>query len=502
MAENLARNRGRPGNYKLDRGGYPAESGPFVGEVMGNHDPARIGRVQVYIPEFGSNDKSDSSTWRTVRYLSPFFGSTMPSGNSEGTGQYVGNPHSYGMWFTIPDIGTKVLCFFVAGDANQGYYVGSIPDPDLMHMVPGIGASSKFEFNNDEESKRYSGASRLPVAEINNQDTSIRENDRSFDQPRPVHSYVAAVMYQQGLIKDPQRGPIGSSAYRESPSATFGVNTPGRPIYESGATEYNIKQSLNTDVTKDDFKVIGRRGGHSLILDDGDLTGNDNLIRIRTGKGHQILLSDDGNCIHIIHANGQSWVELGKEGTIDMYAANSINLRSQGDVNIHADQNLNLYGGVAASLHGKKATFVEGEEVLSLIGEKSINMYSTKGISVKADGTLALSGTVSTSLDSTGPTLVNGSFVLLNTGPSIPNSPPVYGTRTKLPDTKHGDAGWESTEGELESIVSRAPTHEPYIHHNKGVIVQVEYETGGTAEASESVTNKLNSISNIGVKKE
>jgi uncharacterized protein (DUF2345 family) len=53
-------------------------------------------------------------------------------------------------------------------------------------------------------------------------------------------------------------------------------------------------------------------------------------------------MSDDGQCLHIIHANGQSWVELGKEGTIDMYATNSVNIRTQGDLNLHADNNINI----------------------------------------------------------------------------------------------------------------------------------------------------------------
>jgi hypothetical protein len=501
MAENLQRSRGRPGSYKLDRGGFPTETGPFIGEVMNNHDPSRIGRVQVYIPEFGTGDKTDSSSWRTVRYLSPFFGSTQHSGTSNGTGGYVGNPHSYGMWFTVPDIGNKVLCFFVSGDQNQGYYVGSIPDPDLMHMVPAVGASSQYQINNNQEAQKYAGAPRLPVAEINNENTEVREDPRSFDQPRPVHSYTAAVMYQQGLIKDSVRGPIGSSAYRESPSATFGISTPGRPNYESGASEYNIKQSLASGATtKDDVKVIGRRGGHSIVMDDGDITGNDNLVRIRTGKGHQILLSDDGNCVHIIHANGQSWVELGKEGTVDVYAANSVNLRSQGDLNLHADQNVNIYAGQSLNLHSKKATILNSEGIVSLLGEKSVNMYSTKAISVKSDGSLALSGTVAASLDSTGPTAVNGAFVLLNTGPSLPTAPPVYAARTKLPETKHSENGWNSTEGLLDSIVTRAPTHEPYVHHNKGVPTNVQYDGAGAVPASEEVVNKMNEVAEIGVR--
>jgi hypothetical protein len=38
--------------------------------------------------------------------------------------------------------------------------------------------------------------------------------------------------------------------------------------------------------------------------------------------------------------------------------------------------------------------------------------------------------------------------------------------------------GWQVNPGALESIVSRAPTHEPYPYHNKGVDVVVAFEEG------------------------
>jgi hypothetical protein len=52
LSEEIQRSRGRPQNYKLDRGGVPSEFGPFVGIVMNNVDPTRAGRLQVYIETF------------------------------------------------------------------------------------------------------------------------------------------------------------------------------------------------------------------------------------------------------------------------------------------------------------------------------------------------------------------------------------------------------------------------------------------------------------------
>ena len=88
--------------------------------------------------------------------------------------------------------------------------------------------------------------------------------------------------------------------------------------------------------------VVTRRGGHSLVMDDGDIIGRDQLIRLRTALGHQILMSDDGQMLSILHSNGQTYIELGKEGTVDLYATNSVNVRTQGDLNLHADNDINL----------------------------------------------------------------------------------------------------------------------------------------------------------------
>jgi hypothetical protein len=51
--------------------------------------------------------------------------------------------------------------------------------------------------------------------------------------------------------------------------------------------------------------------------------------------------------------------------------------------------------------------------------------------------------------------------------------------KTKLDDTKFSTAkGWQAEPGTLESIVSRAPSHEPYPYHNLGVDVETAFEPG------------------------
>jgi hypothetical protein len=148
-------------------------------------------------------------------------------------------------------------------------------------------------------------------------------------------------MQQQGILRDKYRGPISTSATREASSRVgWGVSTPGRPVYQGGLTDEDIASKL--DLEPENYRVVTRRGGHSLIMDDGDIIGRDQLIRLRTALGHQILMSDDGQMLSILHSNGQTYIELGKEGTVDIFATNSVNVRTQGDLNLHADNDLNL----------------------------------------------------------------------------------------------------------------------------------------------------------------
>ena len=484
--ENIERSRGQPRNYKFDRGGSPTEFGPFIGRVTNNIDPTRSGRLQVYIEQFAGPDPNDPNLWRTVNYCPPFYGAT-PRGGSAGVGTYLGgNPQSYGMWFTPPDIGVSVICFFVEGDPNQGYYLGCIPEQGINHMIPAIGSVPRTEAQtqNNNQATYFANAPLLPVTEINNAstNTAINENPRFFDQPKPVHSYVAATLFQQGLINDPVRGTIGSSSQRESPSACYGMSTPGRPVYQGGLgggteSEAEVVSQLQ-NLKPEDIKIIGRRGGHTFVMDDGNLSGNDNLIRIRTSKGHQITMSDDGNCFYITHANGQTWIELGQEGTVDVFATNSVNVRTQGTINLHADEDINMYAGKKINIKSVGGTAIQSDGSLNVACKKTLTLFATSQIGVKSNGTLALKGKLA-SLEATGPLALKGLPIFLNGAPGLPITTPRGITKTLMPETEfNSSVGWTVSATGLESIVTRAPTHEPYPYHNQGVPVNVALEEG------------------------
>ena len=484
--ENIQRTSGQPKNYDFDRGGMPTEFGPFIGRVMNNVDPTRSGSLQVYIKQFGGTDPTNDKLWRKVNYCPPFFGSTPP-GAGAGTGAFVqGNPQSYGMWFTPPDIGVDVLCFFVAGDANAGYYVGCIPSQGITHMVPAIGSVDKAQAvtQNADQASYFGGSSRLPVTEINNANMKIAENPKYFNQPKPVHSYVAGVLFQQGLLNDQVRGSIGSTSQRESPSGCYGISTPGRAIYQGSLLkggDASVNSKLLAGAKPADANVVGRRGGHTFVMDDGDLQGNDNLIRIRTSKGHQITMSDDGNCFYICHANGQAWVEMGQEGTLDVYATNSINLRTQGTLNLHADQDINMFSGGNLNIKSTNATTIQSDSDLSLSNKGQLSLFSQGGIGIKAIGTLAISSQLG-SWAASSTLSFNGDQIQLNGGPAIDVATPSGLTTYIQPNTEfNSTTGWVISPTGTESIVTRAPTHEPYPYHNMGIANSVNLGDGSNS---------------------
>jgi hypothetical protein len=486
MAENLERNSGRPSGYKFDRGGMPAEMGPYLGIVVNNVDKLRSGRLQVYIEEFGSVDANgkpilnDPSLLRTVQYMSPFYGITPTTDTpNSGPGVYPGNQQSYGMWFTPPDVGVKVLCFFLEGDPDKGYYVGCIPELGLTHMVPALGATANYATQNKSQQEYFTDAPQLPVTELNANNTEFLNNPRFFDQEKVVQSFQASIYFQQGLVNDPERGPVSSSSQRESPSTVYGISTPGQPIYNGGLEPNSIrKKLLSGEVTPEQAQVIGRKGGHSLVMDDGDLEGNTSLIRLRTAQGHQITMSDSGNFFYITHANGQTWIEFGGEGTVDVFSTNSVNVRTNGDINLHADRDINMYAGRNVNIKANAAVNIGATTAMNLASEDSMTLFGIGQLGIRSDGSLALKSK-NGSWNAAGSLNLVGKPVNLNSGGAADVAVPKLFTKTVLDDTKFNySKGWLVNPSALSSIVSRAPTHEPYPYHNQGVDVKVAMEEG------------------------
>lgn len=447
---------------------------PLLGIVKDNVDPTRAGRIFVYLANNSGLNPEDRSNWRPVKFLSPFFGFTQGDAAQDNFGNFKNNPSSYGMWSSPPDIGTTVLCLFVNGDLNYGFYIGCVPEPESLQMVPAIGSVDNV-VPNKGEAQSYGGALRLPVTNINKNNKAIADTADYLKAAKPIHSYASSIMFQQGILRDPVRGPISSSSQRETPSRVgWGVSTPGRPIYEGGFDDTSITENLDKSKEKQ-LRVISRRGGHTIVMDDGDIIGRDNLVRIRTSLGHQILMSDDGQTLMILHSNGQSYVELGKEGTVDIYSTNSINLRTQGDLNLHADNDVNIHATKNLNLQGDNIHINSEKEYKLKVGTDYSSSTGGKH-TTKVTGAYSVNSGGQASMASGAEAFVNGSKVNLNSGQTSTQPAEV----AAIEKTLHTDTLFDEKKGflaapaKLVSITSRAPAHAPWSNAGQGVDLKTD----------------------------
>ena len=353
-----------------------------------------------------------------------------------------------------------------------------------MHSIPSIGTSDNIVANNGEANS-LGGSTRLPVTNMNTNDAATTDSAEFNSTPRPVHSYSAAIHTQQGTVRDTVRGPKSSSASRESPSRVgWGVNSPGRPIYSGGYDDATLPQNLAT-ANPQQLQVVSRRTGHSITMDDGDVVGKDQGIHIRTSLGHQLMMSDDGQTLMLLHSNGQSYIELGKEGTVDIFTTNSVNMRTQGDINLHADRDVNIQAMENFRVQAKNIQFNSEEKTKFRSGQDFL-ITSLQKFTAKIKDAIAFSSGAEASLVGAGDTYINGSKVNLNSGsPSTnPEEVPIIPLIAQT-DTLHDpDKGFAAAPGKLLTIASRAPSHAPWANAGQGVDIKNSMDAGSNLPSS------------------
>lgn len=330
------------------------DGGPFLARVVNHLDPTYMGMLEVELLRPIGNSENNEGQLHQVRMMSPFWGQTSAEYTAVDPNDYNNTQKSYGMWFVPPDPGTTVVVIFINGDVKRGYWIGCVPDEGMNFMVPGIAAT---EFVVDGTNGK-----RSPVAEYNKKITETISDPTKVKKPK--HPF-AKVLETQGLLNDDIRGITTSSARREVPSAVFGISTPGPIDKQSNAKKGKVGRSEKQANT-----FVSRLGGTTFVMDDGDdkflrkgpastsppvyvnveqgETGGDvtiphnELVRIRTRTGHQILLHNSEDLIYIANARGTAWIELTSNGKIDIYAADDISMHTAGNFNVTADKDINL----------------------------------------------------------------------------------------------------------------------------------------------------------------
>ncbi len=365
-----------------DAYGAKLDPGPYIGIIKNNTDPARQGRVQVWISDFGGKENEQTS-WVTVSYASPYMGSTRwPRETKEKSelNQYDKVNHSYGMWMTPPDIGNFVLVTFICGDPNRGYYFASIFQEHTHHAVPAIGGTNYLtETFIDPALSKALDCAPYPSVEFNEVNKGLHAKWNNFLQiPKPPHEEQNLRLLKEGLEDDKSRGVVSSTSQRESPSRVFGISTPGRP----SPKDMPIKELNN--VKGPEYRL----GGHTFVMDDGDTKGENRIVRLRTARGHQIIMSDhekpEKDFIYVGNAEGTAWFEMTAQGEIQFYAENSISFRTKKDFNMYVENEMNVQTKKHFNLFADGSIVMEADQITGL-AKTELHMHSNNVAGFKAD---------------------------------------------------------------------------------------------------------------------
>lgn len=472
--------------------------GPYLARVVNHLDTTYMGGLLVSIIKNVAGVPDTETSNVPVRYCSPFSGSTSQKFEGNNSSDFNDVQKSYGMWMVPPDIGSTVMVMFIDGDLNQGYWFGCISDIYQNHMIPGI-AASRYSAMTPEQRKMY-GTDYVPVAEYHkkSRDLSIPNVD---SLTKPVHPFADRLM-QQGLLLDTIRGVTSSGARREIPSQVFGISTPG-PIDQSpSAKRQNITGLDGSQVNL----PVSRLGGTTFVMDDGDQEGQNELVRIRTRTGHQILMHNTSDLVYIANSKGTAWIELTSNGKIDVYAEDSVSIHTAQDFNFRADRDINLEAGRSINIRALKnmETNVAGYYYLTVddyariairndkdetigqtsrisIGEElhqsiSKNLFVTAGgeLNLGASGDIRIGTGGNYNVGAAGNYLESATRIDMN-GPAAES--PKSATPAEMPallptyslPNRNGGTGWADgrfyKDTPIQSILQRAPTHEPWDQH-------------------------------------
>jgi hypothetical protein len=461
--------------------------GTYIGFVKRNDDAQRMGRLSVFIPELGG-DPIDPGAWVIVSYASPFAGATDPNSIQQSSQTMAGSQQSYGFWMVPPDLNNEVAVFFANGDISRGYWFACCYQTNMNHMVPGLAINVTTD----------NPPAVAPVVEYNKANVTSTTNPS-----RPRFDPLADGLLTEGLATDSERGTASTSARREAPSQVFGFLSPR---------------------------------SNTVHIDDN--TANE-FIRLRTRSGTQVLVNETSGYVYINSKGGNSWLEISDSG-VDIYTADSVSIRAELDFNVRADRDITLDAGANIFMRaGSKIGMQAGTEIDGIAGT-NIYLQAKNDIQAGAAQNLVISAGANGSLKvgkdfqsnagqnyrmqagqemsqlAGAKQIRAGSTIFDNCNgapPAVANDAVVPTTREglMLPDAKPAFAGpnsdqttWKGGGAQVNTIVGRMPTHEPWRDHPRGdipppptdnvdIVAQPTYDAGAS-----STTNPDGSITDSG----
>jgi uncharacterized protein (DUF2345 family) len=489
-----------------------APSNPCIAVVTNHLDSQYMGALEVQIQNKSSSGSTrrDGATSYIARYLSPFAGVTPIDGVQANAGHEF-TQKSYGMWFIPPDIGSRVLVIFAEG--GEVFWIGCIPEKDVNFQMPAGDAVTTYHKDVD------SAGQKLPVSEINKKNLSDADRGKidATEIQKEVNTDYAESLVTRGLASDETRGLTTSSARRETPSKVFGISTPGpydrrnaEAIVSYGAGQiYHNRLGGSSLVMDDGDESLFRKGSASTAPseyadrkqneDDGDVTiPHNEMLRLKTRTGHQILMHNSEDLIYIGNSRGTAWIELTSNGKIDIYSEDSISVRTAQDLNFKADRDINFQADRDFNVKAKKNITMEAqdEDFQLIVGRNNqittegfLHVYTDKDVRLEsntsfidllaekslflesaAESTNILSKKNNSFTATDGDTsILSGQYYLASTGKTYhmndENAQPRTATSAISATQAVALTTWTVSQGETETIMRRVPSREPWLSH-------------------------------------
>jgi hypothetical protein len=374
-----------------------------TGTVMDTSDPQGKGRIRVYCSDYGDLPGTPVEALPWCRYLSPFGGMvtsddmTRGPKNSKSSGSVA-----YGMW-ALPKVGAIVAIMCINGDPSRRIFIGCLPPDNAEHTMPHgryLGDTGDGPLSSTEQ----------PIEPL------YSNMQKAFGSDKSKHEFKS-------------RGADSSVTGLTQDSVDRGLTSSGQKDSNTGFKQSRLHPDKKTSSTGTSFDSqifsLTTPGFHSISMDDSADNGR---IRIRTTCGHSIILDDTNERIYINTAEGNNWIEIDQDGTIDIYAAKTISINSDTDINLHAKKSIrldseNIYLNASKNIRGTATDKIDfSADAINNSGKSKFSV-KTKACNLKSK---SLSSTATSTSISSGMSLtLSGLATSISGGVSLATSAPM-----------------------------------------------------------------------------
>lgn len=371
-----------------------------TGTVMDTSDPQGKGRIRVYCPDYGDLPGTSIEALPWCRYLSPFGGMVTSDDMTRGPKDSKSSGSvAYGMW-ALPKVGAVVAIMCINGDPSRRIFIGCLPPDNAEHTMP---------------HGRYI-----------DDDGPLSSTEKPIE---PLYSNMKKAFGDKSKHEFQTRGADSSVTGLTQDSIDRGITTSGKKDSNTGFKQSRLQPDKKSSSTGTSFDSqifsLTTPGFHSISMDDSVDNGR---IRLRTTCGHSIIMDDTNERIYINTAEGNNWIEIDQDGTIDIYAAKSVSINSDTDINFHAKKSIrldseNIYFNATKNIRGTAKDNIDlSADAINNSG-KSKYSVKTKTCNLKSK---SLSSTATSTNISSGMSLtMSGLATSISGGVSLATSAPM-----------------------------------------------------------------------------